>query len=78
VVEDCCCFVTNEGEVRAWINPNPKSNQVWAGLQDELPLDVNIRTILNKIVAIAERTAFRNLKTEEFFRLAYTLLSKSA
>jgi hypothetical protein len=37
-VEDGCCFVTNEGEVRAWINPNHKSNQVWAGLHDELPL----------------------------------------
>jgi hypothetical protein len=34
VVEDCCCFVTAEGEVRAWINPNPKSNQVWGGMQD--------------------------------------------
>lgn len=26
VVEESCCFVTQEGEVRAWVNPNPKSN----------------------------------------------------
>jgi hypothetical protein len=64
VVDDCCCFVTAEGEVRAWINPNPKSNQVWAGLQDELPLEVNIRNILSRIVGVAERTAMRSPKGE--------------
>ncbi len=29
LIEGCCCFVTNEGEVRAWINPNSKSNELW-------------------------------------------------
>lgn len=78
VVEDCCCFVTAEGEVRAWINPNPKSNQVWPGVQEELPLEVNIRSILARIVAMAERTAIHTLKADEFFRVANALLSKSA
>jgi hypothetical protein len=33
VINEQCCFVTNEGEIRAWINPNPKSNEVWTGYQ---------------------------------------------
>lgn len=64
VVEESCCFVTSEGEVRAWINPNPKCNDVWNGLQEDLPAEVNIRNILTKIVNLAERTAMRTLKSE--------------
>jgi hypothetical protein len=29
IVAGSCCFVTIEGEVRAWINPNSKSNDLW-------------------------------------------------
>lgn len=63
VVEEGCCFVTNEGEVRAWINPNPKCNDVWTGLQEDLSPEVNIRNILTKIVNLTERTAIRTLKS---------------
>lgn len=64
--------------MRAWINPNPKSNQVWTGIQDELTLEVNIRNILSRIVGVAERTAIRNPKGEDFFRITNAMLCKSA
>lgn len=51
VVETKCCFVTTEGEVRAWINPNCKSNKLWNPTSDNTIIShTKTRDILLKII----------------------------
>jgi hypothetical protein len=69
VVESSCCFVTVEGILKVWINPNPKCNQLWTGLHGQIVPEGIQAVIIQQIIDLAERLAGKSSKTATFFSL---------
>jgi len=62
IVDETCCFVTHEGSLRAWINPNPKNNQIWSGEHGEIMTEGGFPQLIGNILTLTEKMTERTSK----------------
>lgn len=67
VVDPKCCFVSLSGEVRAWINPNPKSNLLPTPLNSSLKSYTSPKRILRRVVEVVEGLTAAKIECGVFF-----------
>jgi hypothetical protein len=78
VVDSSCCFLTKEGSLRVWINPNPRSNQLWVGMFKELtPLSSHIE-IISQVIRMAEDCLRSSKRGHLFFSQLYGIFNTQA
>jgi len=77
IVDGTCCFVTHDGSLRAWINPNPKNNQIWNGEHGELTTEPGLPQLIGNILSLIEKMSEQTTKINYFFSLIKGALSRT-
>jgi len=55
IVDPECCFITTDGQVRAWINQNPKMNQVYSCHNRQIMPEGRPAIIIKRIIDMSEK-----------------------